>query len=76
MLGDQAAAEDVVQDAFLGLYRRWGSLADPAAAQSYLRTTVLNGCRSALRRRARHGVRVRRLRCPRGRPGRTVAGVR
>ncbi len=32
MLGDQSAAEDVVQDAFLGLYRRWGSLADPAAA--------------------------------------------
>ena len=29
MLGDQSAAEDVVQDAFLGLYRRWGSLADP-----------------------------------------------
>jgi DNA-directed RNA polymerase specialized sigma24 family protein len=42
-----AAAEDVVQDAFLGLYRRWGRLADPAAAQSYLRTSVLNGCRTA-----------------------------
>ena len=28
MLGDQAAAEDVVQDAFLGLYRRWDSLPD------------------------------------------------
>jgi DNA-directed RNA polymerase specialized sigma24 family protein len=23
MLGDRAAAEDVVQDAFFGLYRRW-----------------------------------------------------
>jgi RNA polymerase sigma factor (sigma-70 family) len=56
MLGDAAAAEDVVQDAFLGLYRRWDRLADPAAAQSYLRTSVLNGCRTALRRRARHGV--------------------
>ena len=30
MLGDAAAAEDVVQDAFLGLYRRWDRLADPA----------------------------------------------
>ena len=56
MLGDRSAAEDVVQDAFLGLYRRWDRLADPAVAQSYLRTSVLNGCRTALRRRARHGV--------------------
>ena len=56
MLGDAAAAEDVVQDAFLGLYRRWDRLADPAAAQSYLRTSVLNGCRTALRSRPRHGV--------------------
>jgi RNA polymerase sigma-70 factor (sigma-E family) len=56
MLGDAAAAEDVVQDAFLGLYRRWDRLADPAAAQSYLRTSVLNGCRTALRRRSRHRV--------------------
>ena len=30
MLGDAAAAEDVVQDAFLGLYRRWGRLTDPS----------------------------------------------
>ena len=30
MLGDRAAAEDVVQEAFCGLYRRWGQLADPA----------------------------------------------
>jgi RNA polymerase sigma-70 factor (sigma-E family) len=55
MLGDAAAAEDVVQDAFLGLYRRWDRLTDPSGAQSYLRTSVLNGCRTALRRRARHG---------------------
>ena len=52
MLGDAAAAEDVVQDAFLGLYRRWDRLSDPVAAQSYLRTSVLNGCRTALRRRS------------------------
>jgi DNA-directed RNA polymerase specialized sigma24 family protein len=25
MLGDRQAAEDVVQDAFLGLYRRWAA---------------------------------------------------
>jgi len=56
MLGDAGLAEDVVQEAFLGLYRRWDRLADPAAAQAYLRTSVLNGCRTALRRRARHGL--------------------
>jgi DNA-directed RNA polymerase specialized sigma24 family protein len=28
MLVDQPAAGDVVQDAFLGLYRRWDALAD------------------------------------------------
>src|SRR5580704_14633622 len=56
MLGDRSAAEDVVQDAFLGLYRRWDRLADPAVAQSYLRASVLSGCRTALRTRPRHGV--------------------
>ena len=56
MLGDPAAAEDVVQDAFLGLYRRWDSLAGASVAVTYLRTSVLNGCRTALRRRARRGV--------------------
>jgi RNA polymerase sigma-70 factor (sigma-E family) len=53
MLGDPGAAEDVVQDAFLGLYRRWHALADPASAPAYLRSSVLNGCRTAARRRSR-----------------------
>lgn len=52
MLGDRAAAEDAVQDAFFGLYRRWDRLADPGRAVGYVRTAVLNGCRSALRRQA------------------------
>jgi RNA polymerase sigma factor (sigma-70 family) len=53
MLGDRAAAEDVVQDAFLGLYRHWGGLSDGANALTYVRSSVLNGCRNALRSRAR-----------------------
>ena len=57
MLADQQAAEDVVQDAFLGLYRRWGSLADPGKALTYVRSSVLNGCRTVLRKRSRHGSR-------------------
>jgi len=56
MLGDRAAAEDVVQDAFLGLYRRWDHLTDASAAVGYLRASVLNGCRTALRRRTRQGA--------------------
>jgi RNA polymerase sigma-70 factor (sigma-E family) len=51
--GDRAAAEDVVQDAFLGLYRRWDQLPDMTAPLAYLRVSVMNGCRTALRRRSR-----------------------
>ena len=53
MLGDRAAAEDVVHDAFCGLCRRWDHLSDPRKAPAYLRSSVLNGCRSVLRRQAR-----------------------
>jgi RNA polymerase sigma-70 factor (sigma-E family) len=51
MLGDRAAAEDVVQEAFCGLYRRWHKLTDTDKALSYVRSAVINGCRSSLRRR-------------------------
>ena len=53
MLGDRPAAEDVVQEAFCGLYRRWHSLADPGKALAYVRSSVINGCRTVLRRRLR-----------------------
>jgi RNA polymerase sigma-70 factor (sigma-E family) len=52
MLDDLQGAEDVVQEAFYGLYRRWGRLKDADHAIFYVRAAVLNGCRSALRRRA------------------------
>jgi RNA polymerase sigma-70 factor (sigma-E family) len=51
LVDDQGSAEDVVQDAFLGLYRHRDRLRDRAAALGYLRTAVVNGARSALRRR-------------------------
>lgn len=41
-------AEDVVQEAFAGLHRRWDRVDNPPA---YLRISVVNGCRSVLRRR-------------------------
>ena len=46
MLGDRGLAEDIVQEAFAGLHRRWGRLSDPAKAVFYLRSSVLNGCRT------------------------------
>jgi DNA-directed RNA polymerase specialized sigma24 family protein len=53
MLGDRPAAEDVVQDSFLGLFRRWHGLSDPGKAEAYVRSPVLNGCRDAVKRRDR-----------------------
>ena len=53
MLGDQSMAEDVVQDAFVGMYRKWASLQDRDKALGYLRSSVLNGCRTAHRNRTR-----------------------
>jgi len=48
---DLGTAEDIVQDAFAAFAARAGSLRDPGAALGYLRTSVVNGCRSTLRRR-------------------------
>jgi RNA polymerase sigma-70 factor (sigma-E family) len=53
MLGDPTAAEDVVQDAFCGLYRRWRHLDESDKALQYVRSAVLNGCRSQLRARTK-----------------------
>lgn len=51
LVDDVACAEDVVQDAFIGLQRQSGRLRDPNAAMGYLRVSVLNSARSVLRRR-------------------------
>jgi RNA polymerase sigma-70 factor (sigma-E family) len=53
MLGSRAGAEDAVQDAFCGLFRKWDELADPHNALPYVRSAVMNRCRSELRRQAR-----------------------
>jgi RNA polymerase sigma-70 factor (sigma-E family) len=53
ILGDYAAAEDVVQDAFCGLCRRWDELSDLAKALNYTRSAVINGCRSLQRYQSR-----------------------
>ncbi|MBO2445720.1 sigma-70 family RNA polymerase sigma factor [Actinomadura barringtoniae] len=51
LTSDEGLAEEVVQEAFLGLHRRWQHKGPPDSPEAYLRTSVVNGCRSALRRR-------------------------
>lgn len=51
MLGGRAAAEDVVQEAFVRLDRHLRRLPDEASEVRYLRTIVVNLCRSTIRRR-------------------------
>jgi RNA polymerase sigma factor (sigma-70 family) len=50
MLGSRESAEDAVQEAFVALHRNWRKLRDPEAAEAYLRSVVLNRCRSSVRR--------------------------
>lgn len=52
MVGDMATAEDVVQDAFERLHRRWAGQPGPDNSLAYVRSSVLNGCRSVYRRAA------------------------
>ncbi len=51
LVDDRETAEDVAQDAFAALHRRWQTLHTEDAAIGYLRTCVVNGARSVLRRR-------------------------
>jgi RNA polymerase sigma-70 factor (sigma-E family) len=51
LVDDRETAEDVAQDAFAALHRRWHAIDDQEAAVGYLRTCVVNGARSVLRRR-------------------------
>lgn len=59
LLDDVATCEEVVQDAFVHVWRRPPALRDETRLAAYLRSAVLNGARSQLRRR---GVRRRHLR--------------
>jgi RNA polymerase sigma-70 factor (sigma-E family) len=52
LVDDSASAEDVVQDAFIACHSHRGRLRSDDAELAYLRSAVLNGARSTLRRRA------------------------
>ena len=58
---DRATAEDVVQEAFAGLYRHWRRLRDPHNAVAYLNKAVVNGSRNQLLRRRRAAASMLRL---------------
>ncbi|MCU1360579.1 MAG: polymerase, sigma-24 subunit, subfamily, partial [Ilumatobacteraceae bacterium] len=45
--GSSAVAEEIVQDAFLEMVRRWDSIREP---QAYLRRALMSRCNSWLRR--------------------------
>ena len=51
LLRETATAEEVVQDAFVAMHGAWRRLDDPDRALAYLRRSVVNGARSALRHR-------------------------
>lgn len=51
LIRDQAAAEEVVQDCFVAMHTAWPRLHEADKALPYLRRSVVNRCRSVLRRR-------------------------
>ncbi len=51
LLRDTGMAEEIVQDSYVALHTHWRRLHDPDKALAYLRQSVVNRSRSALRRR-------------------------
>ncbi|MGD0394555.1 MAG: SigE family RNA polymerase sigma factor [Acidimicrobiales bacterium] len=52
LLSDRGGAEEVVQEAFLRTFSSWWRIRHLERAHWYLRTAVINQCRSRLRRRS------------------------
>jgi len=71
LTGDWDLAEQLAQEAFLRLWRRWRWIADPQAAPAYLQRTVLNLSRETIRRKVieRRALKARGMeRPPRAQP--------
>jgi RNA polymerase sigma factor (sigma-70 family) len=64
LVGSNELAKDIVQEAMVGVFKRWAVLAEPGG---YLNRSVINGCHEALRRSGRDKRLVVRLR-PQERP--------
>jgi RNA polymerase sigma-70 factor, ECF subfamily len=54
LVGDQATAEDLLQHALTRVFLRWDKLEEPAAAEAYVRTTLVRSLISWRRRRWYH----------------------
>lgn len=52
LLDDIGTCEEIVQEAFVQVWRRGPALREPDRLPAYLRSAVLNGARSALRHRS------------------------
>lgn len=65
LVGDLAAAEDLVQDVFVSLYRRWTWVRDKSAAGDYLMGAVVKGSNYTLRQRYSARNTVRRVQAQR-----------
>jgi RNA polymerase sigma-70 factor (sigma-E family) len=67
LVGDWDLAEQLAQEAYLRLWRRWSWIADPQAAPSYLQRTVVNLSRETIRRRVieRRVLKARSMERPR-----------
>ena len=61
LVGDRDLAEQLAQEAYLRLWRRWRWISDPQAAPMYLQRTVVNLSRETIRRKVieRRALRVR-----------------
>jgi RNA polymerase sigma factor (sigma-70 family) len=65
LLGDRAAAEDAVQEAFTAVFRKWPSLL-ASTRIGYLRTSVVNATRTVQRRQTTHRKHLRAVEEPPG----------
>jgi RNA polymerase sigma-70 factor (sigma-E family) len=73
LTGDRQVAEDLVQDAFVKMFRRWRDLRDPGAFDAYLKKTVVNLARSGFRRKRLERAHLERER--RVAPVQQVSGI-
>ena len=51
ILGDAHLAEEIVMEALMKVFTGWGRIRDPDQSPAYLRRTVVNLCRSRIRRK-------------------------
>jgi RNA polymerase sigma-70 factor (ECF subfamily) len=61
LCGDRAAAEDLVQDAFVAAHRKWEHVSRYEAPGAFVRRVVLNRAATRRRRRGREAAALARL---------------